>query len=47
MLYIFLSVIYYVTMLYKKRAATYVFIGGFIFLSVYHIKRMWESKRFF
>lgn len=44
-LYAFLTGIYFVTMQFKKKAAVYVFGGGFLCLSFYHIKRMIESRR--
>ena len=47
LLYFFLTIVYYITMQYRSRAATYVYIGGFLFLSGYHLKRMWESKHLF
>lgn len=44
LLYVFLSIVYYITMQYRAHAAIYVFVGGFFFLSCLHLKRMWESK---
>ena len=44
LLYFFLTVVYFITMQYRAKAAVYVFIGGFFFLSCLHLKRMWESR---
>ena len=42
-LYLFLTLVYFVNLYLKERAAVYTYIGGFIFLSLYHVKRMYEN----
>lgn len=41
-----MTAVYYVTMALKQKAALYIYVAGFVFLSVYHIQRMIESKAF-